>query len=88
MDWHGPVYESIKEAPYDQAAPVPYIVDFSLTGVLTIGWDRKMQKVYDFEEANRKKVAVREWVEKTMYDRRKLDSVMLTNRTSLRTEEY
>ena len=47
-----------------------------------------MQKVYDFEEANRKKVAVREWVEKTMYDRRKLDSVMLTNRTSLRTEEY
>ena len=40
MDWHGPVYESIKEAPYDEAAPVPYIVDFSLTGVLTIGWDR------------------------------------------------
>ena len=47
-----------------------------------------MQTVTDFEEANRKKVAVREWVEKTMYDRRKLDSVMLTNRTSLRTEEY
>lgn len=41
-DWKGPIYESIKEAPYDITAPIPYVSDLSTQGFLRIGWDAKM----------------------------------------------
>ena len=37
--------------------PVPYIIDFSVTGVLRIGWDRPMTKGTDAEKLRSAKVA-------------------------------
>lgn len=38
-DWAGPVYKSFKEEPFNLRAPIPYITDLSMNGVLKIGWD-------------------------------------------------
>ena len=40
--------------------PIPYIADLSITGVLTIGWDRKMTAREDFEEINPSRVGIRD----------------------------
>ena len=45
--------------PFNQRQPIPYIADLSITGVLTIAWDRSMTPRDDFEEINPSRVAVR-----------------------------
>ena len=62
-DWSGPVYESFKEEPFKATAPIPYIIDLSMTGVLRIGWDQKMQnwESTDFTAIQDTKVAVKNW---------------------------
>ena len=40
--WDGSIREDAKLGPYDPLQPIPYIVDLSRTGLMTIGWDRVM----------------------------------------------
>ena len=50
------IFESQKER---RDRPVPYIVDFSQTGVMTIGWDRQMKPYKTPKEIPPKQVAVK-----------------------------
>lgn len=89
-DFEGPIYESIKAAPFDRAAPIPYIFDLSAEGVLKIGWDKTMRRV-DSEQAIKKtKVAIREWSEEAVHFRRKLsgDFVYITDETTFEDDLY
>ena len=49
-DFDGPVYESIKEAPYEKASPIPYVIDLQMNGLLKIGWDQKMEQLEDSDQ--------------------------------------
>ena len=40
--WTGKVRESTEIEEFSPDQPLPYIVELSTTGVMTIGWDRKM----------------------------------------------
>ena len=39
--------------------PIPYIADLTISGVLTIGWDRTMIPREDFEKINPARVGIR-----------------------------
>lgn len=43
---------------YDPNRPIPYIVDYSPTGVMTIGWDRLMTPFQNFTIIPPTKIAV------------------------------
>ena len=44
--------------PYNPLQPIPVIKKLTDTGVLTIGWDRKMQKPPNLDEIPKSKVVV------------------------------
>ena len=91
-DWKGPVYESIKEAPFDRASPIPYVFDLSVNGILKIGWDTKMIRLLNDTAIKETKVAIKEWKNQTEYARRKLHNsgevILLTNETTYIAEEF
>lgn len=45
--------------PFNERQPIPYIADLSITGVLTIGWDRSMTAREDFEKINPARVGIK-----------------------------
>ena len=52
--------QGLEPGPYNPDQPIPYIADLSVTGVLTIGWDRGMTARVDFEKINPSRVAIRD----------------------------
>ena len=93
--WAGPVYESFKEEPFKATAPIPYVNDLSMTGVLKIGWDQKMRnwELADYTAIQDTKVAIKNRQQKTFFDRRKLQGatnayVMLTDDETYETDEF
>ena len=46
---------------YHPDQPVPYIVELTQKGVLTIGWDRQMVPPGNYTEIPEAQVAVRAW---------------------------
>ena len=88
-NWDSPIYDSIKEAPFDASAPIPYVSDLSLDGLLTIGWDAKM--IQPSAEVLRKRVAIKDWKKKSNFDGRKLsgsETVLITDTTTRITMKY
>lgn len=49
------------EVTDSEERPVPYIARLTDTGLLTIGWDRKMQYLEGFENLPRTKVAIEDY---------------------------
>ena len=43
---------------YSEERPIPYIADFTPTGMMTIAWDRQMQAVENPREIPKTKIAV------------------------------
>ena len=71
----GAIREDAELEPFDPEKPVPYIVDLSTTGVLTIGWDRTMVPPGNYTEIPTAQVAIRKWDEiiESVNDRRMLN---------------
>lgn len=45
--------------PFNPRQPIPYIVDISITGVVTIGWDRAMTVRTDAEQISKARVGIK-----------------------------
>ena len=45
--------------PFNPHQPIPYILDLSVSGLLTIGWDRNMTARDDFEKINPARVGIK-----------------------------
>ena len=59
---------------YDPLQPIPYIVDLTRTGLMTIGWDRTMVPPGNYTVIPSAQVAVRSWdnlLEDTVNDSRR-----------------
>ena len=53
------IYNSTEMEEYDEEQPVPHIVQLTNSGLLQIGWDRKMSPVEDFKAIEQTRVALR-----------------------------
>ena len=54
------VRESLEPGPFNPKQPIPRIKSLNPTGVLRIGWDRKMLEPEDYSEINPSKVGIRD----------------------------
>ena len=61
VKWDGAIRESQEPEPFDPLKPIPYIVDLSRTGVMTIGWDKTMVPPGNYTVIPEAQVAVRSW---------------------------
>ena len=86
-EWKGQIRDAWEPAePFDPEKPVPHIDSMSQTGILTVRWDRKMQKPDNITELAEAQIAVRQ--ESRMLDGEPVWFVNRTDSSSERAELY